>query len=231
MRRILYVLMLIVVLLCVRSNYKVIESHQCSIDMLNDSVFNLMELQNKNDIMFNSLVLGSCVVVADDYGHGSGVMVSPNLVLTAGHCIDAIDPNSFYIMDCCGEKFSVIRMWRSDEYDIGFIWIDGELPYLSLGKMPDVFDDICLIGAPADIAFFPNISKGVVTGLDVDWSAWTDGIVVDASGWFGNSGGPLFNNEWKIIGICVAGPGATDSIIVCEPVTHIEEALDEYLGI
>lgn len=236
MRRTVGILTIVsaLLLLCVYNNYQVISSHSNAIDRLNSSVFGLTEFQvktieqEKNDMVFNALVLGSCVVVADNYGHGSGVMVSPNLVLTVGHCIDAIDPNSFYVMNNLGEKFNVISMWRSDKYDIGFMLIDGKLPYLSLGDMPDIFDEVCLIGAPADIAFFPNASKGIVTGLDVNWDAWTDGIVVDASGWFGNSGGPLFNNEWEIIGICVAGPGATDSIVMCEPVSHIKETLEEY---
>ena len=186
---------------------------------------------NKRDItdlqheaVFDVSVLDACVIVTDGYGHGSGVAVAPDLILTAKHCIDS---NDLYVVDSSGEEYAVIDSWCSDEYDVGFLRIDGVLPCLSLGNMPDLLDEIYLVGAPSYMTLFPNVSKGVVTCLGVDFYIWEDTIVVDATGWFGNSGGPLFNADWQIIGICV-GVISTDSIVICESVTHSREALEEY---
>jgi serine protease Do len=181
--------------------------------------------QAKNDMLFNALVFDACVIVTDGWGYGSGVAIAPDLILTAGHCADV---NDLYILDNDGNRHEVINQWQSDKYDIGFLQINGTLSYLPLGDMPELLDEVYLIGTPANTAFQNNISKGVVTNIDVDWFGWIDAIITDASGWFGNSGGPLLNMQNEIVGICVGGPGETDSIVVCESIENIKKALKEY---
>ena len=61
---------------------------------------------NKRDItdlqheaVFDVSVLDACVIVTDGTGHGSGVAVAPDLILTAKHCIDS---NDLYVVDSSG---------------------------------------------------------------------------------------------------------------------------------
>jgi len=189
---------------------------------------------NKRDIAglqnsFDISVLDACVIVTDGAGHGSGVAIAPDLILTAKHCIDF---NDLYVVDSSGEEYAVIDSWCSDEYDIGFLRIDGVLPCLSLGNMPNLLDPVYAIGTPLEQCFVNNVTIGVVTKLNVDWAHWIGGIIVNVAAYPGNSGGALLNSNFEIVGITVGCHnrlyGGGDNLWLCESVTHIREALEEY---
>lgn len=171
--------------------------------------------------------LSACVIITDNFGHGSGVAIAPNLILTAGHCTGY--PGS-YVIGSDGEQYDIISEWKSDKYDIGFVLIDGAMPCLSLSDMPELLDEVYLMGAPNDIALQSTISKGIVSNINVDCYVWLDVLIVDAASWGGDSGGPLLNADFEIIGMCVGGPDGACSITICEPITHIREALEDYLN-
>jgi len=227
------------VLLCgMYSNFKVIQSHQNSIDMLNDSVLKLSSIPFEKEVISQFYVnrtLRSCVVVLEENGYGSGAAVAHNIVLTAGHCIDSRSKLS--VIDYNKKEYKVLDYWLSDKYDIGFLKIEGSLPFLSFGNVPNLLDNIYLVGSPLmsqhELNCINCITKGVVSNLNINWHVWTDGIIIDAAAYPGNSGGPLFNSNFEIIGIAVGChnrfPNGGDNFWLCEPVTHIREALDEYL--
>jgi putative serine protease PepD len=188
---------------------------------INQNVASLRVLTQTLDLS----VLDSCGLIRSNDGHGSCVAIGPDLILTAGHCI-GIEGSWIEIG---GKKYDILDEWKSEQYDVGFVKIDGQVPYLELGEMPQLLDTVYLIGSPADPAFVNNVSRGVITKLDIDWWNYEDSIVSDCSGWFGNSGGALVNRQGQVIGICVAGPGSgLDSVTVCETVVHINAALGEY---
>jgi len=229
MRHSIGILMIIVtaMMLCVFSNYQVIESHSNTIDYLNNSVELLSQNDHASDEMqMNDYVLRANVVITDGRVYGSGVMVAPDMVLTAGHIVDI---NNIYVVDIDGNEYDIIRSWKSSKYDVGFIWLKGELPYLRLGEIPKLLDTVCAISAPYQIEFATTITKGVISHLDRDACGRVGLIQADAECAPGSSGGALLNTELEIIGICVCGPNPGGGVVLFEPVSHIEESLQEYL--
>lgn len=227
MRHTIYVILFGTLLVCVYANYQVINYNSRSIELLNDSVLNLAEMPmaDCNEQILDLSVLNSIGIITDGTGHGSCVAIGPNLILTAGHCLGY--DGSYVIMN--GNKYNIINEWISDNHDIGFVYIDGKVPYLELGDMPKLLDKCYIVGCPADTILYNFISVGIVSKLDVTIEMWVNSIAVDVTSWYGNSGGPLLTPDGKIIGILVGGPSGTDSISVCESVENIKGTLYEYL--
>lgn len=215
MKRTLIIVMCVqfLILLSLYGNHKLIEENSYSIGCLKEKKLDLR-------------VLDSVVIVKDDYGFGSGVAVQKDLILTAGHCVQ--DSNMVVIAND-GTEYEVISKWKSDKYDIGFIWIDGELPFVQLGVMPELLDACYLVGTPYAQIFQNTITQGIISHLDRDWLSWEDMIQTDAEGARGSSGSPLFNIYGCVVGICVAGPQDGGGVTLCENIEHIKESLDEYL--
>ena len=169
-------------------------------------------------------VLDSCGIITNGYGHGSCVAIGPDLVLTAGHCIGY---KGGWI-EIGGIKYDILDEWKSEQYDVGFVRIDGTLPYLQLGEMPQLLDTVYFVGAPIDVELVNMITKGIVSKLDINGLGdWAGVMIVDAFGNSGSSGCALLNQQGQIIGIAVGGYGNTTPEL-CEPISHIREALEEY---
>ena len=181
------------------------------------------------------IVLDSCGIVTNGNGYGSYVAIDSNLVLTAKHCTDS---NDLQIIDSGGLYHKVTSIWRSDKYDIAILTVDANLPFLPLGKMPVVLDEIYIVGSPLTNSYghllecINNITKGIVSKINVEWNRWSDGIIVNAAAYPGNSGGPLLDKRGKIIGIMVGCHNRMsdggDNFWLAEPVSHIIESLEEY---
>ena len=172
-------------------------------------------------------VLDSCGIITNGQGHGSCVAIRPNLMLTAGHCI-GID-GTWIEVD--GQQYRILKQWKSEQYDVGFIEIDGELPFVELaGRNPELLDEVFLIGSPYSVLFERTITQGIISHLERHIYNKVGLIQTDAEGAPGSSGCPLFNLNGEIIGICVAGPNPGGGVVLCEPVEHIRLALEEYDG-
>lgn len=174
---------------------------------------------------FNVDVLNACGVVTNGRGHGSCVAIGPDLVLTVGHCIGY---EGVYV-EINGVKYEILEEWKSDIYDVGLIRISGTLDaYCELGEMPLVLDEVFLVGSPYKRIFSNTITKGIVSALRRSFAGSGNLIQTDAEGAPGSSGGPLFDDSGKVIGLCVAGPNPGGGVVCCVPVMDIKVALEEY---
>lgn len=179
---------------------------------------------NSSDPNFTVAVLDSCGIVTNRQSYGSIVAIGPDLLLTAGHCIDY--PGGW--VEIRGVRYEIVEQWVSEGYDIGFIRIDGVLPYIELGEMPSLLDEVYLVGSPYAPSLVNSIMKGIISHLDRDIWQWEDLIQTDAEGAPGSSGGPLFDISGQVVGICVTGIVPGGGITLCVPVTDIRVALREY---
>lgn len=175
--------------------------------------------------MVDLQVLNSCGIITDGYEHGSVVMVSADVAITAAHCLNRREQ----WLCIRGHRYSILEEWISEKYDIGFIQIKGSLPYIKFGHMPKLLNIAYVVGSPTDMAFINTISKGVITKLDLDWQEWEDVFMCDAMSAPGNSGGAVLNETGELIGILVAGPPGYDDMSVCEPIEHIVLSWKEYI--
>jgi S1-C subfamily serine protease len=172
-------------------------------------------------------VLDSCGIITNGQGHGSCVAIRSNLMLTAGHCI-GIDGTW---IEVGGQQYRILKQWKSKQYDVGFVEIEGELPFVELaGRDPELLDEVFLVGSPYNVLFERSITKGVISHLERHIYDHVGLIQTDAEGAPGSSGCPLFCERDRIIGICVAGPNPGGGVVLCEPVEHIRQALEEYDG-
>lgn len=169
-------------------------------------------------------VLDSCGIITDGYRHGSVVAIGPDLLLTAGHCIDHTE-SWIEVQDV---RYEIVEQWASEDYDVGFVRIEGVIPYVQLGQMPDLLDEVYLIGSPYEVGLVNSVTKGIISHLDRDIWQWNDLIQTDAEGAPGSSGCPLFDVQGQIVGICVSGAIPGGGVILCVPVVDIRAALETY---
>jgi len=193
----------------------------------------LISANNNFTILFEEFdlsVLESVGIITDGIGHGSCFAVGPDIIVTAKHCVidDMTGEYRNEWIEINDKVYTIVDIYVSDKYDIAILKIDGSVPYLDLGAMPGLLDEVYIVGSPENIYFENNITKGVITNLGVSWNIWTDALVADAVAWWGNSGGPLFNTDGQVIGILVGGPPYADGINLCENVEHLKEVLGEY---
>ena len=184
------------------------------------------ELRAKVPDTFNLSVLDSCGIITNGQGHGSCVAVRPNIMLTAGHCID-IDGTWIEVN---GRQYKILKQWKDEQYDVGFVMIDGELPFVELaGRNPVLLDEVFLVGSPYDTLLERTITKGIISHLKRDIYDHIGLIQTDAEGAPGSSGCPLFCVQGRIVGICVAGPQPGGGVTLCVPVEQIKEALNRFV--
>lgn len=153
----------------------------------------------------------STVVVVTPFGHGSGVVVYRELnwayVLTAQHIIKGLSDgfSDLIIAFAAGDmdfetQGTILR--RSSCYDLALIKASdprGLLKPVELGECSHS-QYVIAMGYPQD--FYPAcVSIGEVVGYEEEGCCYY--IRHSAPIWYGNSGGPLFNLNGKLIGINV----------------------------
>jgi serine protease Do len=167
---------------------------------------------------------------------GSGVLISEDgFILTAAHVVKGASKFKVTLPD--GQEFWSEDSWhRSDISDVGFIQladVSDKLPVSCLGNIDGLRkgDGVLVIGCPfGDVLRF-TVTKGIVSGFGRDFDGFFGAKVlmqVDAQSWPGNSGGPVYNLQGKIIGILVGGYYGADGISLCVPVDVISGILGIY---
>jgi len=147
------------------------------------------------------------VLVGD--GHGSGVYVGNGYVLTAAH----VAVNGLV------QPITVSRQrdaaW-TDSYDAKVVWIDQvrDFAILKINAVevtfkaakiectePTLGQDVTVAGWPADLGLV--ISKGYIAGGKATRAIWEQSFIMVGAIFFGNSGGPVYADSGRVIGLAV----------------------------
>lgn len=164
-----------------------------------------------------------------EYGYGwsgSGVIIGPHTVLTAKHVIE--DANSLMITIADGNTYEAVE-WKVDpNNDCGLLFFEEELsPIIRLADSDKIKigDKVAVIGSPFGYDFFNTVTTGIVSGLDREILFFGEVplITVDAAANFGNSGGPVFDMQGRVIGIIVGGMWDADGFGIVTPVNICKE--------
>lgn len=138
---------------------------------------------------------------------GSGFIISADgLVVTNEHVIDGADTVSVYMTD--GTRYTAKLVGSDTQMDLAVLRIDAQkkLPFVDFGDSDtaQVGDWVMAIGNPFGLG--GTVTLGIVSARNRDIMAgpYDSYIQTDASINQGNSGGPLFDMNGKVIGINTA---------------------------
>lgn len=174
-------------------------------------------------------VIGSVVHIVNEDGswRGSGVLIKPDLILTARHVVENSD--SFTITFNCGNYTIATKAISSKEHDLGFIKLNCQgPPSAKLGSIKDcrLGQTVFAIGSPYGKKNFNSVTLGIISGLNRNWGSidpytgdsygWEVSFTTDAAGHPGNSGCPVFTLDGKVRGILVGGYSPV--LVNCMPV-------------
>lgn len=144
---------------------------------------------------------------------GSGVIICPDgLILTAGHVVEGAEAFKIILSD--GQEFLSNESYFSDITDVGLIQIDVpdcniKLPFSYIGNSDNLRkgEEVFIIGSSFGFDLSNTVTYGIISGLkrDIDFFGKKLMIQSDAQSWPGNSGGPVYNMNGRIVGILVGG--------------------------
>ena len=138
-------------------------------------------------------------------GQGSGFFISADgYAVTNNHVVDKAE--SVEVKTDDGKTYKAKVIGVDPRTDLALIKVDGaSFPFVKLAdKSPRIGDWVLAVGNPFGLS--STVTAGIVSarGRDIGASAYDDFIQIDAPVNKGNSGGPAFDVEGRVIGVNTA---------------------------
>lgn len=141
------------------------------------------------------------------HGVGSGFIISPEgYIVTNNHVVDGASSVKVKMSD--GREFDAKVIGADPSTDVALIKVkaDKPLPYVDFGSSQKmrVGDDVMAVGNPFGLG--GTVTTGIISAKarDIGDGIYGDFLQTDAAINKGNSGGPLFNDNGKVIGMNTA---------------------------
>ena len=137
----------------------------------------------------------------------TGMLLAPQRFLTANHVADGL--GSIVTIACGNEYIDGITTQVSPKYDLAIVELSRaclQHPLVKLANRdPEVGSRIQLVGYPAGM--FRMVTVGTVSAYEaVQYPAdYKFSLVTDATLYGGNSGGPVFDDKHRVVGLVSAG--------------------------
>ncbi len=164
---------------------------------------------------------------------GSGVIIGPSTVLTAGHVVDGA--NEIFVETTDGKRHEAIYWVADEDNDCGLIFFN---PWKKFGRVVELADSsnlqlgdtAIIIGSPYGKSCFNTVTLGIISGLNRSISFFgTDGMITtDAASNPGNSGGPVFNDKGEVIGIAVGSRWGANGFSIITASNTCKEMLENW---
>lgn len=152
-------------------------------------------------------------------------------IVTAYHCVDNV--NEIYVYNMSKEKEKAIIDTYDLNNDIAILSIENNLSLKKIkisNKVPNVGNEIFVIGTPLDINYSGTLTHGVVSYVDRKVSLKKEnGIVtyntiqIDAPISGGNSGSVLVDSKGKAVGMVIIKDDNLDGISFAIPINKVIE--------
>lgn len=158
--------------------------------------------ENFGDLVQSAMNASVTIIIDEDRGHGSGVILSKNGYIVTNHhvtngakMIDVQFSNGIMLP---GELVA-----SSEDHDLALIKVRAggltPLPVISNTEAVREGDEVFIVGAPGDKELSQSVSKGIVSGRRT--LNGVKFIQTDTKVSPGSSGSPLINADGEIIGI------------------------------
>lgn len=136
--------------------------------------------------------------------HGSGVYISPSLLLTNYHVVEGHDSVLVRNLDGHWQRGEVLRRDRRRDVALVQTSISGPA-FLPIRTEPlKLTEDVFAIGTPRLRGMAGTVTKGAVSGFPRNDEGLTD-IQADVAVNPGNSGGALVDGRGNLVGLTYAG--------------------------
>lgn len=142
-------------------------------------------------------VYDSVIVVYTKTGVGSGFAIKENIIITNAHVVGTAKNVQINMYNGESVKGTVVKL--NNEKDLALVKVKKKFKPLPLStEKISIGQEVYAIGAPKDMPY--TMTKGIISALDrkVGNNVYTQ---IDASVNSGNSGGPLVDNDGKVIGV------------------------------
>jgi serine protease Do len=175
-------------------------------------------------------VYASVVVIQSGNSYGSGFAIGGSRIITNAHVIN--DRRNVVVSVYQDQNYEATVLSLDKTLDLAVLDIgEKKLPYLAMEDYSDlaVGADVYAIGAPLDMAY--TLTKGVLSAKDriLDGRSF---LQTDAPVNSGNSGGPLLDENGRVIGINTLKLTDSEGIGLAIPMTAVAKFLqDNGIGI
>lgn len=142
------------------------------------------------------------VKILNGKGHGSGFHMGDRYIITAAHVVKG--STSVEVKAYDGETVEAEVLWANAAYDIALLRAEDTA---NLGsallscRTPSVGERIISQGNPANVEFVTVWGK--VAGAARELGPWRSVVVTDIVTVPGQSGGPVFDESGRVVGITV----------------------------
>lgn len=133
----------------------------------------------------------------DRHGTCSGSFIDDRGdILTAKHCVTDFD--KFEVQTCDHRRYTAVVVATSPVHDLALIHIAKyNTPYFKLAEDVRRGEDIFTFGSPLGITDI--VTEGIIAKLDGDDTLLDCGVLP------GNSGGPVIDRNYELVGVVIAG--------------------------
>lgn len=167
----------------------------------------------------------SVVVVHTLFSVGSGFAIGNDCIITNAHVID--DSKHVKLSVYMDKEYDADVLIKNSNLDIAVLRIKNKkLKPLEIADYLDlpIGEEVYAIGSPNDMRY--TLTKGVLSAKDREMEGKRY-IQTDTPINFGNSGGPLLNNNGEVIGVNTLKIFNAEGIGLAIPMQKVEEFLDE----
>lgn len=169
----------------------------------------------------------SVVTIKTDVSQGTGFLITEDgFIVTNYHVISGAKQAGIFTYDKEIHQTSLVG--ANSNLDLALLKIEGNYESLTIGNSDSVQvgEKVIAIGNPLGLQF--SVSQGIVSAVHRTGSNGLDAYIqTDAALNPGNSGGPLINQQGKVVGINNFKLGGGENLGFALESNYIKEAVNE----